>query len=238
VTSQASSGRLRLVVFRSVLVLLVGGAILVPILWYASNVDVRPPQVDRMAVTQHLAGDSSVALTTTSLEVVFSEDVDHATAQAAFGIDPAITGVFTWSGSTMIFTPAERLPLQTSFAVILKPGVRDLAGNVMGASGPFGFRTVGSPSVVASRPATGATGVALDAPIAITFSTLMDTASVEHALEVIPRTDVDLQWAGETVTIVPRQPLEPDQDYLVTIGTGATDLGGTALDQALDRRGP
>ncbi len=210
-----------------------GAAILAPILWYASTVDVRPPQVDRMAVTQHLPGDGSVALTTASLEIVFSEDVDHTTAQAAFSIDPTVTGAFSWSGSTMVFTPAERLPLETSFSVMLKAGVQDLAGNVMGASGPYGFRTVGSPSVVAARPTAGATGVTLDAPIVVTFSTLMDTTSVQAALEVIPRTDVDLQWSGETLTILPRQPLEPDQQYLVIIGTGATDLAGTALDQPL-----
>ncbi len=232
-SGEASSGRLRRVVVRSVLVLVAGAAILVPILWYASTVDVRPPQVDRMAVTQHLPGDSSVALTTTSLEIVFSEAVDHTTAQTALAIDPNVTGSFSWSGSTMIFTPAGRLPLKTSFSVSLKAGVRDLAGNVMGATGPFGFRTVGSPSVVATRPAAAATDVVLDAPIVITFSTLMDTTSVQDSLEVIPRTDVDLQWAGETVTIIPRQSLEPDHHYVVIIGTGATDLAGTALDKPL-----
>jgi Tol biopolymer transport system component len=232
-SGQASSGRLRRVAVRSVLVLVVGAAVLVPILWYASTVDVRPPQVDRVAVTQHLPGDSSVALTTASLEVVFSEDVDHASAQAAFAIDPDVTGAFSWSGTTMIFTPTRRLPLETHFSVTLRPGVRDLSGNVMGAGGPFGFRTVGSPSVVAVRPAADATGVALDAPIVVTFSTLMDTASVQSSLDIVPHTDVDLQWAGTTVTIVPRQMLAPDQDYLVVIGTGATDLAGTALDQPL-----
>jgi len=210
-----------------------GAAILAPILYYASTVDVRPPQVDHFGVTQHLPGDSSVALTTASLEVVFSEMVDHASAEGAFVIDPAVPGAFSWSGTTMVFTPARRLPLQTAFRVSFHAGVKDETGNAMGAGGPFGFRTVGSPSVVASRPADGAEGVALDATISITFSTLMDTASVERALEVIPRIDLELRWSGEQLTIVPRTSLHADQHYLVIVGSGATDLAGTALGDPL-----
>jgi hypothetical protein len=111
--------------------------------------------------------------------------------------------------------------------------VRDLAGNVMGASGPYTFRTVGSPSVVATSPDASATNVPLDASITLSFSTLMDTASVADALEIIPRTDVDLRWSGQKVTIVPRQSLEPDHPYLLLLGTSATDLAGTALSDPL-----
>ena len=224
---------MRRVAIRSVLVLVVGAAILTPILYYASTVDVRPPQVEHFAVTQHLPGDGSVALTTASLEIVFSEDVDHTTAQLAFAIDPHVTGAFSWSGTAMVFTPSASLPLETSFSVSLGSGVRDLAGNVMGASGPYTFRTVGSPSVVATSPETSATDVPLDATITLSFSTLMDTASVADALEIIPRTDVDLRWAGQKVTVVPRQALEPDHQYLLVVGTSATDLAGTALTRPL-----
>ncbi len=232
-TSEAPGGRLRRAAIRSVIVLAIGAAVLAPILYYASTVDVTAPRVDRFAVTQHLAGDGSLALTTTSIELVFSEDVDHATAQAAFGIRPNVTGAFSWSGSTMVFTPAKRLPLETRFSVNLGSGVRDLAGNVMGAAGSYTFRTVGSPSVVATSPSESATDVALDATISLDFSTLMDTASVEAALQVIPRSDVDLRWSGEKVTIVPRQPLQSDQQYLVVVGTSATDLAGTPLSDPL-----
>jgi Bacterial Ig-like domain/WD40-like Beta Propeller Repeat len=233
VAVEAPGGRVRRVAIRSILVLVVGAAILTPILYYASTVDVRPPQVDHFAVTQHLPGDGSVALTTASLEIGFSEDVDHTTAQTAFAIDPHVTGAFSWSGTTMVFTPSASLPLETSFSVTVGSGVRDLAGNVMGASGPYTFRTVGSPSVVATSPEGSATDVPLNATITLSFSTLMDTASVANALEIIPRTDVDLRWSGQKVTIVPRQPLQPDHPYLLLVGTSATDLAGTALSNPL-----
>ena len=224
-----AGGRTRRVVIRTVLVLAIGGAVLAPILYYASTVDVRPPQVNRFVLTQHLPGDDGVALTTSSLEVVFSEAVDHHAAQAAFTVVPQLPGSFSWSGATMVFTPADPLPLETSFSVRLRGQIRDLAGNAMGGAGPFGFRTVGGPTIVATQPADQAGGVALDARIQITFSTLMDTASVERALEVVPSTEVDLRWAGQRLTIIPRARLLPDQAYTVSLGSSAHDQAGTAL---------
>lgn len=226
----AHGGRTRRVVIRTILVLAIGGAVLAPILYYASTVDVRPPEVSRFSLTQHLPGDDGVALTTASLEIVFSEGVDHASAERAFTIQPAVLGAFTWSGSTLIFTPTQRLPLETSFAVTLASGVTDPAGNRMGGWGPEAFRTVGGPSVIASDPPEGATDVPLGSSIGLTFSTLMDTASVEGALSIEPRTRVSLRWSGTRLAIVPAEPLAAGSRYVVTIGGDAHDLGGTAID--------
>ena len=115
-----AGGRTRRVVIRTVLVLAIGAVLLAPILYYASTVDVRPPQVDRFLLSQHLPGDDGVALTTSSLEVVFSEGVNHQSAQTAFTLSPQVPGSFSWSGVTMIFTPSDRLPLQTSFSLRLR----------------------------------------------------------------------------------------------------------------------
>jgi hypothetical protein len=229
VAPPVAGGRTRRVVIRTVLVLAIGGVVLAPILYYASTVDVRPPQVDRFLLSQHLPGDDGVALTTSSLEVVFSEAVNHQSAQSAFTVTPQVAGSFSWSGVTMIFTPADRLPLQTSFAVRLRGKVADLAGNVMSSAGPYAFQTVGGPSIVATQPADQAVDVALDSRIQLTFSTLMDTASVQRALEIVPSTAANLRWAGQRLTIVPGTQWLPDQAYTLFLGSGAHDQAGTAL---------
>jgi hypothetical protein len=133
----------------------------------------------------------------------------------------------------MIFTPSDPLPLETSFSVRLRGQVRDMAGNAMGGAGPYGFRTVGGPTIVATQPADQAADVPLDARIQITFSTLMDTASVQRALEIVPSTEVDLRWAGQRLTILSRPRLLPDQAYTVVLGSGAHDQAGTALNVPL-----
>lgn len=203
---------------------------LTAILYYASTVDGRPPAVLRISLTQHLTGSVETALTTSSVEVDFSEPVEHASAEAAFAISPKVAGSFSWSSASLTFTPAARLPLRTEFAVIVSGGVRDLVGNAM-AAGPqrFRFVTVGNPSVVRSDPAEAQKEVALDGPIAIDFSTLMDTASVERAVRLEPATQVRFQWSRERLTITPLAPLDPDRRYTVTIGIGALDQAGTPL---------
>jgi len=218
---------------RSLAVLGAGAVVLAAILYYASTVDGRPPVVVRVLLTQHLSSDSSVALTTSSIEVDFSEQVDHVGAQSAFRIEPVVLGAFSWSGTAMTFTPSSRLPLRSSFTVHVERGVRDQAGNPMAAaSTSFRFDTVGNPSVLASTPAQGAESVPLDAVIEIQFSTLMDTASVERVLTVAPATPFVLRWAGEHLTVEPSEPLAPNRRYTVQIGIDARDQAGTPLEAA------
>ncbi len=228
--SIAFSVRMRAVPLRTLAVFGIGAAVLIAILYYASTVDGRPPTVLQVSLTQHLTGDSHAALTTSSIEVDFSEPIAQGTAEAAFQISPAVGGSFSWSAASLTFTPTERLPLRTTFEVSLRPAVRDRAGNVMTtAPAPFRFRTVGNPSVVASDPTDAKVEVALDASISVDFSTLMDTASAERAMELAPAIQVRLRWSRERLTIVPVAPLEPNQQYTLTIGVGARDQAGTPL---------
>lgn len=212
-------------------VLGLGFAVLAAILYYASTVDGRGPTVVTISLTQHLSRDPEEALTTTSIEVDFSEPVEHSSAEAAFSITPAVEGAFSWSASSLTFTPALRLPLRTEFEVSIGPGVRDRAGNEMvGAPERYQFATVGIPTVVGSDPLDAATDVPLDAPIVVDFSTLMDTASVEEAIRVAPDANVALRWSRERLTIVPLEGWEPNRLYSVTIGAGARDQAGTPLE--------
>ena len=212
-------------------VLGIGLAVLGGILYYASTVDARGPTVVAISLTQHLSSDAEQALTTTSVEVDFSEPVEQASAEAAFTITPATDGAFSWSATSLTFTPASRLPLRTEFEVSIASGVHDRAGNAMtGAPRQFRFTTVGNPTVVASEPVDATAEVALDAPIAVDFSTLMDTASVESALEVAPAAEVALRWSRERLTVVPLAGWEPNRRYSLTIGVAARDQAGTPLE--------
>jgi len=221
---------MRAVPLRTLAVFGIGAVVLIAILYYASTVDGRPPTVLQVSLTQHLTSDAHVALTTSSIEVDFSEPIAQGTAEASFQISPAVGGSFSWSAASLTFTPTERLPLRTTFEVSLRPGVRDRAGNVMTISpAPFRFKTVGNPSVIASDPTDAKTEVALDASVSINFSTLMDTASVERAMQLDPAIQVRLRWSRERLTIVPVAPLEPNRQYTVMIGIGARDQAGTPL---------
>jgi len=222
---------MRAVVLRSLAVVGVGAVILVGVLYIASTVDARAPTVVQVRLTQPLPDEPSRALITTSLEVEFTEPVDPESAVDAVTIDPAVDGSTSWSGSTMIFTPVDPLELATSYTVEVAAGIEDLAGNAMTElPGPFTFETAGSPEVVETVPVDGTVGVALDTPISITFSTLMDTASVEAALRVQPAFAHELRWSGRLLEILPAEALDPEREYEVTIGDGAFDVSGVAIE--------
>jgi hypothetical protein len=91
-------------------------------------------------------------------------------------------------------------------------GAGGSAGSGAAGSGGSGTLDPVVPVVVASVPADGATGVAADAEIVLTFSAPMDTASVQAAYSSssLPAAQVSFAWsAGDTVLhIVPSAALE------------------------------
>ena len=226
---------MRAVLFRYAAVIGIGLAVLAGILYYATSVDGRPPFVEAVRLTLHASDDERLAISTSGLEIQFSEPVLAASAEAAFRIEPAVAGEFSWSGAVLRFTPGQRLPLETEFAVHLEAGVEDPAGNRMAeASDPFEFRTVGPPAVLATDPADGAEDVPLDTAITIQFNTLMDTASVEAALYVDPVFDFEPRWSAERLTLVPADQLTDGITYRLEIRTDARDSAGIPLPDAFD----
>jgi len=224
---------MRGVLVRSLLVIGIGGLALAAVLYIASTVDARPPEVVSIAVTQPVGGDPQLALITTSIEVAFNEPVET-DAVDAIRLEPAVEGTASWSGTALIFTPADPLELSTGYEVHVEPGIRDLAGNEMTeAPSAFAFETAGRPRIVATDPEDGAEAVAIEQTVAITFSTLMDTAVVEEQLRLQPGFSHELRWAGELLEIVSEEPLRPDTRYEISIGADATDAAGVAIGETL-----
>lgn len=221
---------MRAVILRSIAVVGVGAVVLAGVLYLASTVDARPPEVLGISLTQSLPDQATVALSTSSIEVAFSEPVNETDASRAFRIEPDVDGGVSWSGSTLIFTPSAPLELETAYTVSVVGTVRDHAGNEMSElPPPFEFETAGRPAVVETVPADGVEGVPVDGVISIAFSTLMDTASVEVELDIEPPVAHDLRWAGERLEIVPAQPLRAREEYVVTIGADAADVAGVPI---------
>ena len=86
---------MRAVILRSVAVIGAGAVVLAGVLYVASTVDARPPEVLAISVTQPVGGDEQVALITTSIEVAFSEPVDESAA-SAITIEPEVAGASSW----------------------------------------------------------------------------------------------------------------------------------------------
>src|SRR3990170_5342141 len=117
----------------------------------------------------------------------------------------------------MTFTPRDRLALETTYVATVGTGIRALAGNRIAAPPPaFTFTTSGRPTVAETLPEDGASDVAVDDPLRITFSTLMDTGSVERELRIEPAIPHELRWSGEVLEIVPAaRALAPGRAYVI-----------------------
>ncbi|MBI3269535.1 MAG: Ig-like domain-containing protein [Planctomycetes bacterium] len=92
------------------------------------------------------------------------------------------------------------------------------------------------PSLVSISPADGATDVAVDSPVVVTFSEPIapGTANEAQGLFLVDPArarvlDASVTWDGAVATISPKAPLEHGSFYQVSVSTAVTDLAGNAL---------
>jgi hypothetical protein len=206
---------------------LVGIAVLGVVLYNATAVD-RVPPTYAIQLSSTVAG-SGLALVRTSVKVAFSEDVNTDVAQNAFSITPTVAGSFHWQGSTLIFTPSNKLPLSSTFHIHMAPGVMDKSGNVQSGSADVTFTTVGPPVVKSVAPDVNAPGVPISTTIVITFDRYMDPQKTLQGLALEPAAPYSATWQGAVLTLTPTKPLEYDTVYTIKLGAPAVDTDGSEL---------
>ena len=88
-----------------------------------------------------------------------------------------------------------------------------------------------APTVIGTSPADGATDVAFDTELSITFSEAMDTATTQGAFSVTNRVAGTFAWSvGNTVlTFTPDSNLAASTGYMVIVGMVAEDAAGNNL---------
>lgn len=170
------------------------------------------------------------------LQVLFTEPMDPASVTLA--VTPAVAlGTASWNagGTLATWTPAAVLPLGTSFTATASGA--DPAGNVLAAPYVFTFSTAAlpdteAPTLESSSPASGATGVAPNTRLRLTFSEPMATGSVAVATSPAIAQGAGTWTDGDrTVTWnTPTTSWAAATSYRVQV-TG-TDLAGNALADA------
>ncbi|MDP9037712.1 MAG: Ig-like domain-containing protein [Acidobacteriota bacterium] len=155
----------------------------------------------------------------------------------------AVAGVVTYlpSGSVATFTPAANLTPTTLYTATITTGATDLAGTALAANYVWTFTTAAAadttrPTVIATVPLNGATGVALNLAVTATFSKAMNASTISSATFTLagPGTTavagvVTYSLVGNTATFTPNANLVANTLYTATITTGAADLSGNTL---------
>ncbi len=119
-------------------------------------------------------------------------------------------------------------------------GVKDLAGNALATAKVWSFTTVSTdttpPTVTATTPADGATGVATTAAVTATFSEAMDPATIGASTfelrtaggALVPAA-VSYNALTNVATLTPSAALTGLATYTATVTVGVKDLAGNAL---------
>ncbi len=82
-----------------------------------------------VTVNHFSPGDSSTgAGVSSTVEVTFNQDVNHASAEKVFSFSPAVSGKISWNGNTMLFKPDNALAYNSSYAVKIAKGVKSVDG--------------------------------------------------------------------------------------------------------------
>jgi uncharacterized protein YkwD len=193
--------------------------------------DLAPLTLGEQAPPPDTANDVSA---TTSITVAFSTMMDTADVERRFSIAPSVAGELSWNGSSLVFTPSERLAPDARYAVSVA-GAHDAQGNKLRGDASFSFTTRTGAQVVKVSPASKAKDVA-DGQAIIWFSQPMDQEATRAALSIIDaRTKAVVTgksaWneAGTQLRFTFNDALPLGHAFTVSIGEGASDLDGNPV---------
>lgn len=205
--------------------------------------DVTAPTVSNVSPT----GGATGVATTASISITFSEAINQSTVNGtSFTLTPAggsaVAASVTTATNSAQLQPSSPLATNTTYTVTVTTGVRDLAGNPLGATFTSSFTTapaqdVTAPTVTGVTPVNAATGVAVSSNVDITFSEAMNAATIGTATITLtpsgggPAVSAAVTYAAGTnsVSLDPSSNLAYNTTYTVAATSGAADVAGNPL---------
>ncbi|MBP7738255.1 MAG: Ig-like domain-containing protein [Spirochaetes bacterium] len=180
---------------------------------------------------------TSIAYDTT-VTAVFNDEVKCSTVTTqtftlADGTAP-VAGTVYCTGLTAIFTPSTALSANTQYTATLAGTVENLKGEVMGETQSWTFTTEpGGPSVSATTPSAGATGVSRNAVITATFSEEVKCSTVTSSSFTLSDGAATVAGTvactGLTAIFMPGTSLAAGSSYTATITTAVQNLAGNPI---------
>jgi hypothetical protein len=168
---------------------------------------------------------------TDPLVVRFNQAVDHAAAEAALKIEPAIAGTAAWSPASdvLTYTPGSKLPLSTAYRATVS-GVRPALGELAQTEVySWTFRTTPQGRILSTVPAEGETlidnlRISVSAPLSATSKELQ---AAVHLSPTVKGLNVYSYDNNTTLSIY--GPFAPSTSYTLTIDSTLHDITGATV---------
>ncbi|HET9051880.1 MAG TPA: Ig-like domain-containing protein [Candidatus Dormibacteraeota bacterium] len=180
--------------------------------------------------------DRSVDPSTVATRFHVAPPLGHCDVVAAFAAPASAPCSVTWRSADSAFTfvhPGAPFAPDSTYRFTLDPGVEDTAGAANGLDHHWQLVTASAPVVRTFTPADGSTGVAVDAPLAIGFSSAMLAGPTEGAIHLdppVPGTRVAVNTIDRSrYVVLPGRLLAPGTVYTLRVDGQAQDEHGQPL---------
>ena len=119
------------------------------------GVDTMAPSITSVSPADGATGVSG----TTKVSVAFSEAMNTAAAQSAFSLvkstdGAAVSGSFSWSGTTMTFSPSSALAAEAEYTARVSTAAKDTAGNALASEKAWKFAVAAASPAVSVAPSS------------------------------------------------------------------------------------
>jgi YVTN family beta-propeller protein len=208
----------------------------------AAAPDTTPPSVSAVTPLSGAAGvATSSVVTATFNEAMDASTINSTTIELRNAASALVTATVSWNATTRVvtLTPSAPLAAATTYTATVRggatdPRVKDVAGNALAANQTWSFTTVAAdttpPTITATSPVSGATGVGRSANVTVTFSEPMDPATINTST-VLLRTPagatvpalVTYSATNRRAVLNANSALAARTTYTVLVRGGATD---------------
>ena len=176
-----------------------------------------------------------------SIRVTFNTPMDQTITGREFTLvsedDSAVSGAIRWrdNGAELIFTPTERLALDSIYRVQVSPRARARTSAPLENPMTWSFRTVSAPRLVRKTPDDGATSVGVNQPVQLNFEGAIDPETLVDNVVIRPIPDISrfyTHFDKKSRVYTLRWDRQPRTEYCVEILSGVGDIYGHTLEES------
>ena len=195
-----------------------------------------PPQVVEFSPD---SSENGVSLLT-DIELYFDIRMDELLTEEAFSITPFTSGTFDWSNDRKIlyFIPDQALMPGTEYSILLANSAQSYFGTNMSEDFSFSFTTRSKFNLLSAYPADNDTAISKSVEVRIKFDAPVQQSTTPGNVafkdadgNAVSLTVNFAAFAEGMIVFTPTNELEPNTEYVITLGSGLGDTEGLFLEE-------